>query len=822
VATADSGATAEDAPLTLNLVANDSDVDGNLLSVQIVTAPAHGAVVVNADRTVTYTPAADYFGADAFEYRASDGAASSPTVGVTLTVTPVNDAPVAVADAVTVLEDGTVSFDLRANDGDIDSAGPLGTVVDRGPLNGTLTVNADGSYSYRPAADFSGTDSVRYRATDAEGASSAAVDVTITVTPVNDAPAAAGDVLSLAEDGALVLRTQDFGLSDRQDTPANALAAVVVTRLPERGRLLLDGVALTAPQDVTAAAIAAGHLRFVPAADENGNGYASLWFRVRDDGGTTNGGVDTSTTESRLVFDVQPVNDAPVITPLDDVVVDEGETVGLTLQVTDIDSPPPHAFTVEAGPAGAAVDAGGRLTWRSGDGDADYAFRVRATDSDGASDVTSFIVRVRNVGPSILVAGADSTQVGERYELALTHADPGDDPVLTWVIDWGDGSQETLAPGAATAVHVYQRPIDAAQIRVTVTDEDGNWRVLAPWALKVEGGLGYGGAAPAAPLTPATLPAPLAPVTIEAGTAPAVGFDLSVSAVGQSAHPWARAIAEAMVDSLPPAGAGLNLPPGPVTAEQVASAIDAKPLPPGQLPALHVRSAVATAGGIRVRFSQPLDVARLVQGTPPGELPRSAAVVLLRNGEPVRGHLAVDPDGAGFLFVPEGGLLAEGTYSLTLRSGTGALVSAAGQSLDGDHDGVPGGDFRARLQVTSTVRVGTFADADDARVALDTGLPWVEEIDAPLEATWSLLGGLGGAATLMTALVPIGIPVRRERALGRRAAARREADDRSAPRVRMEPADVGTLPTAAPAPAWVSRWVDAGATKKANSWSIRI
>ena len=94
--------TAEDTALTVpapGVLANDTDADGNALTAALVTGPAHGTLTLNANGSFTYTPAANYNGADSFTYRANDGTANSNTATVTLNVTAVNDAPVAVADS---------------------------------------------------------------------------------------------------------------------------------------------------------------------------------------------------------------------------------------------------------------------------------------------------------------------------------------------------------------------------------------------------------------------------------------------------------------------------------------------------------------------------------------------------------------------------------------------------------------------------------------------------------------------------------------------------------------------------------------------------
>ena len=113
VAVNDAYTTAEDTPLTIagpGVLANDSDLDGDPLSALLVTGPAHGTLSLNADGAFTYTPAANFNGADTFTYRANDGALNSNIATVALTITPVNDAPVAVNDAYTTAEDTALTI----------------------------------------------------------------------------------------------------------------------------------------------------------------------------------------------------------------------------------------------------------------------------------------------------------------------------------------------------------------------------------------------------------------------------------------------------------------------------------------------------------------------------------------------------------------------------------------------------------------------------------------------------------------------------------------------------------------------------------------
>ncbi len=115
VAVADTYAATEDVVLTVGasgILLNDSDADGNVLSVIKVVDPAHGTLTLNANGTFTYVPDANYNGTDSFVYRVSDGVAESADTTVTITVAAVNDAPVAVPDSYSTAEDTPLSVTL--------------------------------------------------------------------------------------------------------------------------------------------------------------------------------------------------------------------------------------------------------------------------------------------------------------------------------------------------------------------------------------------------------------------------------------------------------------------------------------------------------------------------------------------------------------------------------------------------------------------------------------------------------------------------------------------------------------------------------------
>jgi VCBS repeat-containing protein len=183
VAKDDAYAVDEDQSLVItDLLANDFDVDGDPLQAVLATGPAHGTLAVNFDGSLIYTPDADFNGVDSFTCKASDGLLESNMATVTITVRPVNDAPVARPDAYEVDQNTTLSMPVLANDSDVDGD-MLRAVVLEGASHGVLEYEPDGSLAYTPAADYTGADSFTYRAFDGQ-AYSDPVTVTLNVVPV--------------------------------------------------------------------------------------------------------------------------------------------------------------------------------------------------------------------------------------------------------------------------------------------------------------------------------------------------------------------------------------------------------------------------------------------------------------------------------------------------------------------------------------------------------------------------------------------------------------------------------------------------------------
>ena len=196
----DLAATSQDSAVKINVIANDSDVEGDNLVIDTVTQGGNGgSTVIEADNTVTFIPAAGFLGDDTFTYTISDGNNGFATATVTVTVNAVNNAPVANNDGpVSTNEDAPITIDVASNDTDVDgNLAPSTAVIVSNPLLGTVANNGDGSFTYTPNVDINGADSFSYMVADTNGLVSNEATVTIVINPMPDPPVANDDASSL-------------------------------------------------------------------------------------------------------------------------------------------------------------------------------------------------------------------------------------------------------------------------------------------------------------------------------------------------------------------------------------------------------------------------------------------------------------------------------------------------------------------------------------------------------------------------------------------------------------------------------------------------
>ncbi len=185
--------------ITINIGANDVDLQGALTAPTLLTFPANGTATL-VGNTVVYTPTTGFVGTETFTYRrfsvdAPDACSVALSGTATITVTVANQPPVAVNDSKTTFGCTPVNIDIKANDTDPENKLLTVTIV-TGPANGVLTTNADGTYKYTPNNNFIGTDQFTYTVADPSAAVSNQATVTITVSAAanpNVAPSAVAD-----------------------------------------------------------------------------------------------------------------------------------------------------------------------------------------------------------------------------------------------------------------------------------------------------------------------------------------------------------------------------------------------------------------------------------------------------------------------------------------------------------------------------------------------------------------------------------------------------------------------------------------------------
>jgi len=179
-AAGDSVSTNENAAKQVPVLANDSDPDGDALSVTGAGPAAHGTVVMNADGTVTYKPATNYFGPDSFGYTISDGRGGTNSATVSVTVVHINQPPTATNDTATTARSTKATIKVLANDSDPDRDALKVTSVGRFTKGGSATINTDQTVRYRPKTGFVGTETFVYMISDGHGHTASAT-VTVTV-----------------------------------------------------------------------------------------------------------------------------------------------------------------------------------------------------------------------------------------------------------------------------------------------------------------------------------------------------------------------------------------------------------------------------------------------------------------------------------------------------------------------------------------------------------------------------------------------------------------------------------------------------------------
>lgn len=364
-----------------------SDPEGAPLNYTVVTAPGKGTLS-GSGANRTYTPAANANGSDSFTYRVSDGALQSALATVSITITPVNDAPVATARSLAATEDASVAFVLAGTDVDGDS---LTYSILSAPTKGTLA-GTPPNLTYQPASNLNGPDSFTFRVSDGT-VNSAAATVSISIAAVNDPPVATARSASTNEDAAVAITLAGT------DTEGSSLSYTILTQ-PSKGSL--SGT----PPNVI----------YTPAL--NSNGADSFTFRVSD--GSANSAAATVSLSVAAVNDIPVANVASVSTP-------KNTPVAITLAGSDVEGGPLTYSVVSSPSKGVLSGVAPNLTYTPNSeitGADSFTFRVNDGTANSAAATVSISVAVANTVPvatSRSVTTAEDTSVA--FVLAGTDAD---------------------------------------------------------------------------------------------------------------------------------------------------------------------------------------------------------------------------------------------------------------------------------------------------------------------------------------------------------------------------------------------------------------
>ncbi len=421
----------------------DPDV-GDSHSFAILTQPANGSAAVVANQLV-YTPDANTNGPDSFTYSATDQGDLSVTGSAIVTVTPLNDAPVADSASASTAEDTVLNGTLSGSDIDGDAI-TYSRVTDA--AHGSVNVNGDGSYSYTPAANYVGSDSFSFTVNDGQ-VDSAAATISLTVTPVNDAPIISGVP----------------GTSVAQDTAYS----FIPTAVDPENDLLTFSINVALPS----------WLSFDPATGEL-SGTPS-----NSDVGTISGIIisvsDAELSAALPAFDLTVVdsNDAPTATSATIVTNEDTVSVGVTPDVTDPDSGDSHSFAIVTQPtSGSAAVVANQLVYTpDANSNETDSFTYSATDQGDLSVTGSASVSVTAVNDApVADSGLDlNIAIGDHGNLdgSQSYDIEGSEITYYWAFtQTPDGSNVIL--GDHTAVYPSFIPDIAGLYIVALTVNDGD------------------------------------------------------------------------------------------------------------------------------------------------------------------------------------------------------------------------------------------------------------------------------------------------------------------------------------------------------------
>ena len=477
----DAATTNENSSVSINVLANDTDPDtGDTFSVSSVTQGAHGTVAVipagpDAGK-VSYVPNLNFNGTDTFTYKAKDSSnAESNVATVTVTVSNVNNSPVANNDLATTNEDVAVSINVLFNDTDADTGDLLSVSSVTQAANGTvaiITTGPDtGKVRYTPNLNFNGTDTFTYKAKDSANpqAESNSAIVVVTITAVNDAPTAVNDAGSTNEDAAVNMNVL------ANDTDPDALDTLLVSSLTQGA----NGT-VTVNVDNT--------LKYTPNA--NFNGTDTFTYKAKD-------ASNVESNSATVTITVNALNDNPTISDIvnqstnEDVAtsaiaftIGDAETAAASLTVSGSSSNTtvvPNANIVFGGGGANRTVTVTPASNQSGT----TTITVTVTDANGGSSSDTFVLTVNPINDNPTISDIANQSTNEDTATSAIAFTVGDAETAAGSLTVSGGSSNTtLVPntnivfgGSGANRTVTATPVSnqsgTTTITVTVTDSNG-------------------------------------------------------------------------------------------------------------------------------------------------------------------------------------------------------------------------------------------------------------------------------------------------------------------------------------------------------------
>ncbi|EHK0752602.1 tandem-95 repeat protein, partial [Vibrio parahaemolyticus] len=437
--------TEEDTAVTIDVLVNDSDVEGDALSIQSASVPKEQGTVEVVDGKLVFTPAENFNGEATISYIVTDGDLTDEAK-VSVTVTPVNDSPVAVDDTTSIQEDTAVTIDVLTNDTDVDGDKLSIESASVPKEQGTVEV-VDGKLVFTPAENFNGDAEITYTVTDGELTDEA--KVTVTVNPVNDMPTIKVDAVESITEDAVSTDTVLATLMVRDtDTPEDQLTVSLENN--SNGYFVLVGNEVKLTQ--------AG----VDAVNNDELNLKDLTISA-----SVSDGVNPTANDSDSLV-VNRVNDAPTIKvdAVESITEDavNTDTVVATLTVRDTDTPEDQlTVSLENNSNGYFVLVGNEVKLTQAGVDAVNNdelnlkdLTISASVSDGvnptASDSDSLVVNRVNDVPTVENAIADQvlSEDFDAYTIDLNEVFKDSDSSLEFSVSGNNSIQISIVNGVAT------------------------------------------------------------------------------------------------------------------------------------------------------------------------------------------------------------------------------------------------------------------------------------------------------------------------------------------------------------------------------------